>query len=649
MSKQRTFAADFETTVYDGQEFTEVWAAACVELDTEDVKIFGSIGEQFDYWESLKCNIRAYYHNLKFDGEYWLAYLLRQRGFKQAGGTPDDYVTWNWDKKQRMPSNSFSYSISAQGQWYRMLIKVGRYYIEIRDSLKLLPFSLKAVGESFKTKHQKLDMEYEGFRYAGCPISPDERDYIKNDVLVLKEALEVCYSQGHDKLTIGSCALSEYRESIGRWAYDEYHPNLYEMEIDRDVYGSPTAGDYVRNSYRGGWCYLVPEKRTKILHNGTTADVNSLYPSMMSSESGNYYPVGSPHFWQGNYIPDVALNDDAYFFVRVRTRFYTKPNHLPCIQIKSTLLYKPREQLTSSDVEYEGKYYPYYKDFEGNLVAARPTMTWTQTDYYLYKEQYDFEDFEILDGCWFRAEKGIFDPYIEKYRKIKMESKGALRTLAKLFLNSLYGKHAASTDSSFKVAWHDKDKDIVRYLTIVEKDKKPGYIPVGSAITSYSRAFTIRAAQKNFYGGDKPGFVYADTDSIHCDLPADKIVGVKVHPTDFCAWKLESYWDIGWFVRAKTYIEHVTHEDGELAENPYYVVKCAGMPERSKKLFLASIGEGNPPEKLTNDELDFLGWDCHSNRRRIEDFQEGIEIPGKLIPRRIPGGVVLTPTMYVMH
>ena len=41
--KARYFVGDFETTVYQGQEDTEVWAAACVELLTEDVQIFHSI------------------------------------------------------------------------------------------------------------------------------------------------------------------------------------------------------------------------------------------------------------------------------------------------------------------------------------------------------------------------------------------------------------------------------------------------------------------------------------------------------------------------------------------------------------------------------------------------------------------------------
>lgn len=54
-------------------------------------------------------------------------------------------------------------------------------------------------------------MEYKGFRYPNCPITDEERHYIENDVLVLKEALEICMNEGHDKLTVGSSCLSEFK------------------------------------------------------------------------------------------------------------------------------------------------------------------------------------------------------------------------------------------------------------------------------------------------------------------------------------------------------------------------------------------------------------------------------------------------------
>ena len=660
--KSRYFACDFETTVYKGQLSTEVWASASVELFTEDVHIFHSIDEQFQYFKSLNCNIIAYYHNLKFDGSFWLSYLLVNLEYKQAGikisdGTDnfsldDDANDFKWVDQWDMPAKSFQYSISDMGQWYRIIIKISEnHYLEIRDSLKLLPFSVAKIGNSFKTKHKKLEMEYDGFRYAGCEITPEEQKYIANDVLVIKEALEIMQTEGHKKLTIGSCCLAEFKRTLSKTAYEEYFPNLYEYPLDEKAFGSNSIGSYVRKSYRGGWCYLVKGKENKIYHSGTTADVNSLYPSMMHSQSGNFYPVGLPHFWRGNIIPKEALSFDSYYFVRIKTRFYLKEGMLPFIQIKSSNLYKATLSLETSDI-YDAKtdaYYDKYIDLKGNVHEAIVEMTLTMTDFQLIREHYELCDFEILDGCYFKTSFGLFDEYIDKYKKIKQNSTGAQRELAKLFLNNLYGKMASSPDSSFKVAFVKEDKSL-GFKTVEANDKIPGYIPIGSAITSYARNFTIRAAQKNFHGVDKRGFIYADTDSIHCDLLPEEITGVKVDAKEFCCWKLESCWDEGFFVRQKTYIEHITHEDcipvEELSnpKEPYYNIKCAGMPEKCKQLFMLSMGEKTSLKELTDEELRFCITD-----RTIEDFHINLKVPGKLLPKRIRGGILLVDTTYEMR
>lgn len=646
--KYRYFSCDFETTVYKGQVNTEVWASACVELGTEDVKIFQSIDETFAYFKSLKSNLICYYHNLKFDGNFWLSYLLVDLNMKQATeriGSGEYDVAWI--EEEHMQNNTFQYSISDQGMWYTIKIKVNDYMIEIRDSLKLLPFSVKSIGKAFKTKHQKLDMEYEGFRYSGCTITDKEREYIANDVLVVKEALEIMFQQGHNKLTIGSCCLAEYKTIIGKDDYQTLFPNMYDIPIDKSKHGEDNVGDWIRHSYKGGWCYLVKGKENKIVHKGTTADVNSLYPSMMSSESGNRYPVGKPKFWTGNFIPDEALQDDKYFFVRIKTRFYIKKDMLPFVQIKGSLLYKGTEALESSDIvdRKTGERSAFYIDFDGNEHDTRVTLTLTGVDYLLFRKHYDVIDFEILDGCWFYTMIGIFDEYIEKYKKQKLESIGALRTLAKLFLNNLYGKMASNTDSSFKLAYIKEDKSI-GFVGVRANDKVPGYIPVGSAITSYARNFTIRAAQNNYYGVNNRGFIYADTDSIHCDLEPDEIKGITVHDKNFCCWKLESCWDEAIFTRQKTYIEHVTHEDLEPIENPYYNIKCAGMPDRCKDLFQLSM-QGYVPtsaDKFTTEQIEFL-----QTKRTISDFKIGLKIPGKLMPKRIRGGVLLVESNYEMR
>ena len=645
---------DFETTVYKGQVNTEVWASAIVELGSEDVHIFHSIGETFDWLVEQDTNIVVYYHNLKFDGAFWLSYFMVELGLEQAiEGDKSDITTFQFQSVKDMPNKTFAYSISDMGLWYRIVVKWGRHTIEFRDSMKLLPFSVKRIGKAFKTSRQKLDMEYSGFRYAGCEITEEEQKYIANDVLVVKEALEGMFKEGHKKLTIGSCCLAEYRALIGKNAFDEYFPNLYAIPID-ESYGCNSAGEYIRKSYHGGWCYVVPQKAKKIHTNGFTADVNSLYPSMMSSESGNPYPIGEPIFWQGNYIPDEATSNARYYFVRVKTRFYIKPNHLPFIQVKHSLLYKSTEALETSDVyNFDNcKYYSYYIDANGVKQEARITMTMTMTDFALMKEHYNLVDFEILDGCYFETSIGIFDLYIDKYKKLKMESTGALRELAKLFLNNLYGKMASSPESSFKVAYV-KDDQSLGFYTVEQFDKVPGYIPVGSAITSYARNFTIRTAQKNYYGPDKPGFIYADTDSIHCDIPVEQVKGITIHPTNFCCWKIESSWDIGWFVRQKTYIEHVVQEDLQPIDKPYYNVKCAGMSQKCKDLFLLALMQGDAPEelkkayptdKLTDSEKEFI-----SHQLTLQDFNIGLVVPGKLLPKRIMGGVLLVDVPYQMR
>lgn len=623
------YMGDFETTVFDNQAYTEVWAAAMVPFWTEEVSILHSIDDMFNKLKNLYGNICIFFHNLKFDGSFWIPFLEQTLKLQQAYMVleKDGQKTYRWIEQKYMQNNTYKYMISDRGQWYNIIIKVNNKFIEIRDSLKLLPFSVEEIGRSFKTKHKKLTMEYKGLRYAGCEITDEEKEYIANDVLVVKEALEIMFEEGHNGVTIGSCCLKEFKKTYDKWDYQIYFPNLYDMKIDEE-YGAPTAGDYVRKAYRGGWCYLVPEKAGWIHKDGLTADVNSLYPSMMSSQSGNRYPVGKPTFWKGDYIPEKALKPGRYYFLRVRTRFYLRKNYLPFIQLKNSFLYIGTENLTTSDVRDEnGNYCETVEMPDGTERSTAVTMTMTMTDWELFKKHYELVDTEILDGCWFFSEIGIFDEYIDKYAEMKKTSKGARRTLAKLFLNNLYGKEAASTDSSFKIAYVKED-GVIGFFPVKENAKAPGYIPCGAAITSYSRCFTITAAQQNYYGPNERGFIYADTDSIHCDLKPEEVKGITVHPTEFCCWKLESYWDEAIFTRQKTYIEHVTHEDGEPIKEPFYDVKCAGMPKKSKQIFL---------DKMEAGEYD------------LTDFKIGLKVEGKLTPKRIRGGVVLQETTYEMR
>lgn len=642
---------DFETTVYEGQTHTEVWASALVELNTEDVLIHHSIEETFEYLISLNEDIMLYYHNLKFDGEFWLYFLLSKTELKPAISKQSDGMIKEFCTQRDMPNNTYKYIISDLGQWYEITLKINDHYIVMRDSLKLLPFSVEVIGKSFETKHRKLKMEYTGFRYAGCEITPEEKQYIANDVLVVKEALEIMFKKGYDKMTIGACCLAEFKRAFEfGGVYEHLFPDLSKIKLDEQVYGSKNADEYVRKSYQGGWCYVVKGKENKPYKNGLTADVNSLYPSMMYGD--RQYPVGIPKFWKGDIPFDewkkFKLMEGPYYFLRIRCRFYLKKNKLPFIHIRGNPNYNATENLATSDIldKKTGLYNRFYYDRHGNIKDSVVELTLTCTDWELFQEHYVIEDLEILDGCWFGVASHLFDIYIATHMKEKINAPNkAIRTQHKLLLNNLYGKLSSSSVSNFRVAEVD-EKGNLHYYTVEANDKKIGYIPIGSAITSYARNFTIRASQQNYYGVNERGFIYADTDSIHCDLKPEELKGIDIHPDNLSCWKLETYWDKAIFVRQKTYIEHVTHEDGEPVEKPYYNVKCAGMPQRCKDLFVKSFEDLSEEDvkDYKEEEKDFL-----LHKRTILDFKKGLRVPSKLMPKHIEGGLVLVDTTYELR
>lgn len=224
------WACDFETTVWGEdvekqkglQKSTEVWSAASVALydDSETVFIDHSIRDFLVRFLKSKSNDILYFHNLSFDGSFIIDFLLRE-----------GYTFTNVIDKE-MPHKSFKTSISKMGSWYYIKIKKGSKLLEIRNSLKLIPSSLKRIGKSFGTKHQKLDMDYYGERHAYCEITEEEEKYIKNDVLVLKEALERMFDEGHNKLTIGSCCLAEFEGGYSRGDYSLMFPRFKRYNIN---------------------------------------------------------------------------------------------------------------------------------------------------------------------------------------------------------------------------------------------------------------------------------------------------------------------------------------------------------------------------------------------------------------------------------
>lgn len=253
-------------------------------------------------------------------------------------------------------------------------------------------------------------------------------------------------------------------------------------------------------------------------------------------------------------------------------------------------------------IQVKGSSYFISTDYQTHIKDPVTIMA-TNVDLALWEDHYDMDILTYNGGYRFRGVTGVFKEYIDKWMKVKMVSDGGMRSIAKLHLTSLYGKFATNPNITPKVPV--MEDDIVKLRLGPDETRDPVYTAMGVFITAYARDITVRAAQQHY-----DVFAYADTDSLHLLIDEDPDT-LDVDPHKLGAWKFEYQFKRALFVRAKAYIEHL--EDGS------YVTHVAGLPDKIA-------------DQLT-----------------IEDFKDGRTFTGKLVPERVPGGIILKDTGYTLN
>ena len=565
----KRFTADFETATWEKDE-TWVWAWALCNIEEPTHVEVGNSIESFFERIKKEANPYIYFHNLKFDGEFLIFHILKNLGFEHV------------ESKEKR-TGTFSTLISDMGLFYSIEVyfEVGKKTKKVTfiDSLKIINQSVESMPKTFKIEENKLEIDYNAPRERGHILTGEEEAYIKNDVVIVAKALSYLFDMGLTKMTAGSNALSEYKQitRLNRFR-SLYKPLNY--EIDKDI----------RRAYRGGFTYLNPLYKNKEVKEGEVLDVNSLYPSVMYKEM---LPFGEPFFYEGEYVEDKVY---PLYIQRLTCSFKIKEGKIPTIQIKHSR-FVDNEYLTDSGIE---------------PVA----LTLTSVDLKLFLEQYDVWDLHYESGWKFKAMRGLFTDYIDKWIKVKNEAtisgnKG-MRQVAKIMLNSLYGKFATSLDVQSKIPY--LENDIVKYK-LGEKGTKDGvYLPMGAFITAFGRDKVIRTSQaiKDYsikkYGVDM--YCYSDTDSIHTILPIEELKQFcEIDDVELGKWKHESHFTRAKFIRQKTYLEEI---EGEIQ------ITCAGLPQRC---------------------YDQVTWD---------NFKEGMKVDGKLTFTHVKGGVILKETEFTI-
>jgi hypothetical protein len=416
--------------------------------------------------------------------------------------------------------------------------------LNFRDSLLMLPNSLKKLAIAFKVENKGLfpysfantvELNYigkvpsmemfnditleeynlyiENFKNNLWSLRTETIKYCELDCIILYKIIEIFNSLIFEKFdlnihkfpTLPSLAFAIYR---CKYLNDFKIPKLV-GQIFNDI----------RMSYTGGATDMYKPYGNNIYR----YDVNSLYPYIMKSTP---MPIGNIKFFEGDIL---KFEPDAFGFFEVEV---TAPDNLnePIIQTKV--------------------------ETSQGLRTVAPLGTWTTV---LFSEElynamkYGYK-FKVYRGYLF--DKGyIFTDYVNDLYSIKQSHKKdhPMYLISKLLLNSLYGRfgmadalsnHKIITNNELfsmidnytiddviqlennksLVSFKDETKLKEIFINNYSSDNANISIGIASAITSGARIF-----MSQFKNNPEFTLYYSDTDSIDINKPLDsKFIGPEL-------------------------------------------------------------------------------------------------------------------------
>lgn len=482
-----------------------------------------------DYLEmAVKKRLKTYVHNLAVNGSTLTIYLLKNK-FKHTNG-PLSNLKGKWFKKTESDDGSV-FSIE----------------IKLTDKSRLITFCDSRKILNFKEK--QLKKEFLGEYVDDKDLTEDEK------LIVVAKSLKIMFDEGHTADTMSANAWKFWKQSYKLFINKE-SGKFSESKMRNIIPILPKKIDrFIRESYIGGWVYLNPLMVDKISNqksiSGVTLDANSMFPSVMYNE---LMPWGWPIEYKGKYEYDEEY--PLYIQELIVKNISLKKDKVPMIQHQG-----PRRHL-----EHD---YIYCED-EVKLIL-------TSVDIELMRECYDIneEDITYIRGYKFRATDKFFRDYIDYWMDKKNKETGAKRKIAKLFLNSLYGKFGSKIRRQVRDYTLGEDGEEVKLDLGKEDTGQMYYTAIAAFIAAYARGKTVRGANANF-----KHFIYADTDSLHLLCNKKQVKGIELDQKELGKWKVESEFTDAVYIGLKCYGEYADYDNNG---KPYWQFKVAGLPEEAIK------------------------------------------------------------------
>jgi len=400
----------------------------------------------------------------------------------------------------------------------------------IKDTILLLPSSLEDLSKSFLPEEDRKKALPDGRKLKQVGFQPwtvDHREYAVYDVTSLAGILRgFCKELGIDgtslKTTLPSMAFSIMQKMSNEWKgengyYDKWKATSIEMD------------KFYRKLYSGG--RIILPTHISILSVGVDTisfDITSSYPYQMTKT----LPIdGTPHNRIKGFMDTIKVFP---YFVSVTVEDYYP--HIPIIKNEHT-----------HGKNRGANYFP-----QGNVTG----WLCDEEHEYLLKQQkrYGFK-IQYNETIYWKTHGKLFKSFVDKYYAVKREGDeknkivgkngkslglgNAQRTVAKLLLNSSYGKLAQRLEAIMEFFTFGECEGLEDERE--ERDHMHQNTQIASFITARARAHLYEIC--GFYGEEN--IMYTDTDSVKVSLSAYEEKGefnCGIDPKDLGGWKGEGYY-----------------------------------------------------------------------------------------------------------
>lgn len=541
----KIIGADFETDHNQSEGWVAQWAAVEA-IDYRRLKYRQEHGYTLDGFkqyiyrlmENPSIQYYVYFHNLKYDVNFMWGFI-------------NELMELCADDERYMPP------IVRMGAPIIMRFR----NIEFRDSARKMPAGTTVAQMGDMIGLPKLESPRGNFDAGWSKdLTDDEFQYVIHDAAIVALIMQQMHFNDATHATTSGDAWASaraiYNKVNGRGAWDDDFP-----ELSLDMY------DLFWPAYQGG---LNISHHKGIIHDTIChVDRNSMYPSILSGVPSMgvvpVLPCGQPKRLKKGTPSEAGYE---LYIMRATMKLRLKPGMIPVFHFK--LL---------NDAISEG--------FENTTEFVVETKEWhelmlSSVEYANICRFYEVRfkpNAEVAYWC-FDARAGLFKDYVDYWYDKKKNAKDKVdRNLAKLMLNSLYGRFGMSPyQDEFSLEFDpmiDDYRPKGRRMTRDEVTKVPGYLPIAIFTCAWARWALCDAI-----------LTVGPMNVIHCDTDSVIYFGT-IHDTDALGhtdalgdWK-EDYEGLQWMVEGgvKRYMEFRCDEPSSLDD---FRCTCAGVQQRMK-------------------------------------------------------------------